>query len=167
MSSTATPTFSFSVWRTEPRQDTASHWNPESDPKRVSGRELAERLRAKRQAADKWEADHVRSVRPLRLRPPSQQQPVSGNGQAQQTPSITAEQDKIRLTPADFHPYGWAVLLWIGGYLIDRNAYHWMPYFWGVVALVGICLKRGPHYLFTSGVFVAICYFLLRNYLPL
>ena len=39
-----------------------------------------------------------------------------------------------------------------------------MPYFWAVVALAGIVFKHGPHYLFTSGVVVAIGYFLFQTY---
>lgn len=52
----------------------------------------------------------------------------------------------------------------IGGLALDHNAYHLMPYFWAVVALVGTVLKHGPHYLFTSGVVVAIGYLLFQTY---
>lgn len=166
-----TSTFSFLFWPEQPRPnsnaDSGSGWNPESDPKQASGRELAERLRAKRAAPDKWEADHVRGIRPLRLRPPSQRQSVSGSGQGQQAPVGAAQPEESRLAPHDFDPYGWAALLWVSGLVLDHNAYHLMSYFWVVVALVGIVFRHGPHYLFTSGVVVALGYFLLRNYLPL
>lgn len=158
---TATP-FSFSIWPSEPRP------NADADASGATGGdtgrgERISRWRAKRAASEQWEAENVRNVRPLRLRPPSQQQPLAGSGEAQQT-ATDATEPQTRLTPHDFDPYGWAAILWLGGLALDHNAYHLMPYFWAVVALVGIVFKHGPHYLFTSGVVVAIGYFLFQIY---
>lgn len=165
MQPTVTPTFSFSIWPTEPRP------NANADASGTTGGGTAERptrgarWRAKRATSEQWEAEHVRNVRPLRLRPPSQQQqqPLAGNGEAQQTP-LDATEPETRLTPHDFDPYGWAGILWLSGLALDHNAYHLMPYFWAVVALAGIVFKHGPHYLFTSGVVVAIGYLLFQTY---
>lgn len=163
-SSTTTATqFSFSIWPSEPRR------NADADASGTTGGGTAERptrgtrWRAKRATSEQWEAEHVRNVRPLRLRPPSQQHPLAGSGEAQQAATDATEQE-TRLTPHDFDPYGWAALLWLCGLALDHNAYHLMPYFWAVVALVGMVLKHGPHYLFTSGVVVAIGYFLFQIY---
>lgn len=164
-SSTTATSFSFSIWPSEPRLNTDADTGGATGGGTTERRERISRWRAKRDTAQQWEAEHVRNVRPLRLRPPSQQQqqPLAGNGEAQQTP-LDATEPEARLAPHHFDPYGWAALLWLGGLALDHNAYHLMPYFWAVVALAGIVFKHGPHYLFTSGVVVAIGYFLFQTY---
>lgn len=169
MPSAVTPTFSFSVWRTEPRQDTAPHWNPESDPKRVSGRDLAERLRSKHQATeerqDQYNAKLVRPPR-RRLRPPSQEQPVSGSGQGQQTPpdAAVSQPGQSRLG-FDFDPYIWAGLWWIlGGAIWDKQPKHFL---WWVGATCIVAVVTRPQYLLFSALTIGVGWCLLRNYLPL
>lgn len=168
MSATVTPTFSFSVWPDEPRPDTAPYWNPESDSKRTSGRELAERLRPKHQTAEEQDEYSRKLVRPprRRLRPPSQEQPVSGGGEGQQAQvEATQPQPGQSRLGFDFDPYIWAGLWWIlGGAVWDKQPKYFL---WWVGATVVVAGVTRPQYLLFSALFIGVGWCLLRNYLPL
>lgn len=177
--SSTTSTFSLFDWPQSPRPNTGSNsgWNPESDPKQASGRELAERLRPShcapctpKETFDQWAARVLPAVPSVRsypyIDPPTAATAPAGPTVIPAT-DTSIQADEVAIPALNFDPYGWAALLWVGGLVLDHNAYHLMPYFWVVVALVGCVFRYGPHYLFTSGVAVALGYFLLRNYLPL
>ena len=154
-----TSTFSFSLWPEQPRPDPiapAQQLNPESDPKRVSGRELAERMRAKRRASDQWETENVRTVR---LRPPTRQQPVSGNGQAKQAPSTAAVSPTA---PFDLDPYGWAFLFWVTGLVVWFRHPQFFTH-WVVFAAV-VLLVAPAQYLIRTALLIGAGWFLLHKY---
>jgi len=151
----STPAFSFRLQSARPDPTTPT-LNPESDPKRVSGRELAERMRAKRRAADEWEAEHVRTVR---LRPPSHQQSVSGNGQAKQTPPTATIEAK---PPFDFDPYGWAFLFWVTGFVVWFRHPQFFTH-WVVFAAV-VFLIAPAKYLIRTALLIGVGWFLLHKY---
>ncbi len=128
---------------------------PTSSPKKP-------RFLSKKRRKDEreWEAENVRNLR----RPHN----YSGaNASAQQPPTHAAEQEEIELSVLDFNPYGWASIWWIVGVWIDYNHYHYLPYYAVATALIGIVFKRGPHYLFTSAVILAIGWVLLKKALLL
>lgn len=169
MQPTITPTFSFSIWPSEPRPDTAPHWNPESDPKRASGRGLAERLRPKHQAAEERQDQYGRKlVRPprRRLRPPTPSQQVLCEGESGAQPFATTQpqpgQSRLGFNP---DPYIWAGLWWIlGGAIWDKQPGYFM---WWVGATIVVAGLTRPQYLLFSALSLGVGWFLLRNYLPL
>lgn len=163
MPATVTPTFSFSIWGDEPRQD-SPHWNPESDPKQVSGRYLAERLRPKPKPRRSWR-EHPKFKKPdegspynRRIVPPSGN-PVGGNSAPKQTPPTAT----IETQPAfDFDPYGWAIVFWVTGLVVwyrhPQFFIHWC------VFAAAVFLFAPPKPLIHIALLIAVGWFLLQKY---
>lgn len=127
-------------------------------PTTKKGRFLPQKLRERKL----WAEENVRTVRP-----PDRNTGVHATHQQAATDATESDAHEIQLSASDFNPYGWACIWWLLGVWIDYNAYHNIHYFAIATALIGIVYKRGPHYLFTSAVFLAIGWFLLKNFIPI